>query len=179
MDSPGAVAVLDKDNRLKPTWRLSEAMLKAGTMAPSVESVDQDGNPFRLADLRGQWVVLYFYPADETYGCTREACAFRDNLSELSKEGAVVVGVSVQDEHSHLRFAQHHGLTFKLVADSGKRVTRAYDVLGILGVAKRVTYLIDPEGKIRDVYRSETRPESHVAYVRNRLQQLRHDRPAT
>jgi len=147
-------------------------MLKAGTEAPAVESVDQNGARFLLNDLRGRWVVLYFYPADETYGCTREACAFRDNLTALAAEGAVVVGVSTQDEHSHLKFAQHHGLTFKLVADPGKRVTRAYDVLGFLGVAKRVTYLIDPTGKIRDVYRSEARPESHVSYVRERLRSL-------
>ena len=153
-------------------------MLKAGAMAPEVDSVDQYGNPFRLSGLRGKWVVLYFYPKDDTTGCRMEACAFRDNLSSIAAEGAVVVGVSVQDQHSHLQFAQHHGLTFQLVADEGKHITRDYDVLGVLGLAKRVTYLIDPEGKIRDIYRSEVRPESHVGYVRSRLRELKAHTPS-
>ncbi|HKZ48457.1 MAG TPA: peroxiredoxin [Thermoplasmata archaeon] len=148
-------------------------MLKAGTSAPEVQSVDQAGNPFRLADLRGRWVVLYFYPADETYGCTREACAFRDNMEDLAKEGAEVVGVSVQDQESHKRFAEHHALRFRLLADPGKRICRTYEALGFLGVAKRITYLIDPEGRIRFAYRSEIDPVSHVERVKGRLREMR------
>ena len=143
-----------------------------GEPAPEVLSVDQHGRPFHLSQLRGRWVVLYFYPKDETVGCTREACAFRDNLSVLTSAGAEVVGVSVQDRAAHLQFAQRYDLPFRLLADPQKRITTAYDALGILGLAKRVTYLVGPDGHIRDVYRSELQPASHVDHVRTRLLEL-------
>lgn len=144
-------------------------MLDAGLSAPDFEGVDQGGQPFRLADLRGRWVILYFYPKDETSGCTAEACAFRDQLEAFRGLGAEVVGVSVQDQESHARFAKRHSLPFRLVADPDKRITRLYDVLGFLGVAKRVTYLIDPQGVIRDAYRSEVSPRSHVDRAQEKL----------
>ena len=147
-------------------------MLEVGEIAPTVEGVDQHGSPLRLSDLRGRWVILYFYPKDETTGCTAEACAFRDQLDAFHGLGAEVVGVSVQDEDSHRQFAERHRLTFRLLADPEKKVTRAYDVLGFLGVAKRVTYLIDPHGRIRDVYRSEVSPRSHVDRAREKLREF-------
>ncbi|HEV8595198.1 MAG TPA: peroxiredoxin [Thermoplasmata archaeon] len=147
-------------------------MLDPGGTAPDFTAKDHEGNDFRLSGLRGTWVVLYFYPKDETVGCTAEACTFRDNLEAIQGLGAAVVGVSVQDVESHRQFAAHHRLNFRLVADPDKHVTRSYGALGILGVAKRVTYLIDPQGNIRDAYRSEINPTSHVEHARQRLREL-------
>ena len=147
-------------------------MLDPGRAAPEFCATDQDGRALRLSSLRGSWVVLYFYPKDETVGCTAEACAFRDNLEAIADLGAVVVGVSVQDAASHRDFAAHHRLNFGLVADPDKRIAKAYDALGFLGVARRITYLIDPEGRIRDAYRSEVDPKGHVDHARQRLRDL-------
>ncbi len=144
-------------------------MLKAGNSAPAFEALDQNGNPFRLADLRGSWVVLYFYPKDETTGCTAEACTFRDEMADFMELGAKVVGVSTQGVESHRSFAEHHSLNFTLVADEEKVVSRLYETVGILGVNRRVTYLIDPHGNIASVYRSEARPRSHVEWARREL----------
>jgi peroxiredoxin Q/BCP len=144
-------------------------MLSAGVDAPDFQALDQDGNPFRLADLRGSWVVLYFYPKDETIGCTAEACTFRDQMDDFMELGAKVVGVSTQGVASHRSFADHHRLNFTLVSDEDKAVSRLYQTLGILGVSRRVTYLIDPEGRIAGAYRSEARPKSHVEWARGQL----------
>ncbi len=144
-------------------------MLKAGNAAPVFEARDQNGDPIRLADLRGSWVVLYFYPKDETTGCTAEACTFRDEMADFTELGAKVVGVSTQGVESHRSFADHHSLNFTLVADDDKVVSRLYETVGILGVNRRVTYLIDPEGQIAGVYRSEARPRSHVEWAREQL----------
>ncbi|MCL4324497.1 MAG: peroxiredoxin [Candidatus Thermoplasmatota archaeon] len=144
-------------------------MLESGTAAPEISSIDQNGAPFRLSELRGHWVALYFYPKDDTPGCTAEACAFRDNMESLTKLGLTVVGVSTQDAESHQKFARKYNLAFHLVADPQKEVTGAYDSLGAFGMAKRVTYLIDPQGTIRDVYESGFKPTSHVTHVRDFL----------
>lgn len=144
-------------------------MLEIGEEAPEFEAVDQRGDPFGLRDLRGSWVVLYFYPKDETVGCTAEACAFRDSMEEVASLGAKVVGVSTQSVESHLAFAEHHGLNFTLVADEDRMVSRLYGALGILGVNRRVTYIIDPDCRIADIYRSEVQPRSHVEHVRGWL----------
>ncbi len=144
-------------------------MLKAGNSAPAFEALDQDGDPVRLADLRGSWVALYFYPKDETTGCTAEACTFRDEMADFRELGAKVVGVSTQGVESHRSFAEHHSLNFTLVADEDKGVSRLYETVGILGMNRRVTYLIDPQGKIAGVYRSEARPRSHVEWARELL----------
>ncbi|HYS71486.1 MAG TPA: peroxiredoxin [Thermoplasmata archaeon] len=147
-------------------------MLPVGEMAPDFESVDQDGKPFRLSSIRGRWTILYFYPKDETVGCTAEACTFRDNMEAFEGLGAEVVGVSVQDRESHRKFAEHHRLNFRLVADPEKSITRAYGALGLLGVARRVTYLIDPDGRIRDAHRSEVDPKGHVDHAREKLREF-------
>ncbi len=144
-------------------------MLSPGVDAPDFQALDEDGEPFRLVDLRGSWVVLYFYPKDETIGCTAEACTFRDQMADFRTLGTKVVGVSTQGVESHRSFADHHSLNFTLVADEDKVVSRLYETLGILGVNRRVTYLIDPEGTIAGVYRSETRPKSHVEWARGQL----------
>ncbi len=136
-------------------------LLEPGTKAPEFSGVDQDGKSIRLADFAGQPVVLYFYPADMTTGCTMEACAFRDEKDQFQAAGAVVLGVSTQGEASHREFSAKHNLNFPLVADPSKEICRAYNTLGLLGVAKRVTYVIGPDGTIVDAFKS-INPKPHV-----------------
>jgi len=135
-------------------------LLAAGTKAPDFETPDQDGRTVRLRDFAGRPVVLYFYPEDDTPGCTREACAFRDDLEAFQERGAAVLGVSTQDETSHRAFREKHGLTFPLLADNRKEISRAYNALGLLGIAKRVTYVIGPDGTILAAFR-RLDPRSH------------------
>lgn len=136
-------------------------ILSPGTKAPAFSGVDQDGKPIRLADYAGRPVVLYFYPADMTMGCTMEACAFRDEQDKFQELGAVVLGVSTQDGASHREFREKHNLNFPLIADPSKEICRAYNALGLMGVAKRVTYVIGPDGTIVDSFKSMN-PKPHV-----------------
>lgn len=136
-------------------------MLKPGDPAPNFEAVTQDGSPLRLKDFAGRKLVLYFYPKDETPGCTRQACSLRDYDAEIKARGAAIVGVSTQNQASHQRFADRHGLGFPLLADPDATVARAYGalgggglldkVVGALGLARRVTFIIDEEGRIAHV----------------------------
>ena len=130
---------------------------KPGDTAPDFRLVDQNGTIKSLSDFSGQWVVLYFYPKDDTPGCTKEACSFRDDLTTLEKLGAKVVGVSVDDSDSHSKFASKYHLPFPLLADSDGKVADSYGALTnllVLKIAKRYTFLIDPKGKIAKVYLS-------------------------
>ena len=128
-----------------------------GTAAPGFSLPDQNGATRRLSEWRGRWVVLYFYPKDDTPGCTTEACAFRDDLARLTALDAQVVGISVDDTVSHKAFAEKYSLPFPLLADTTAEVARQYgalsDWLGIK-VAKRYTFLVDPAGRIARVYLS-------------------------
>lgn len=144
-------------------------ILPPGTKAPDFQGMDQDGKPVRLADYAGRPVVLYFYPADMTTGCTMEACAFRDEQAQFQELGAAVLGVSVQDVASHREFREKYRLNFPLVADPEKQICRAYHTLGLVGMAKRVTYVIGPDGTIVDAFKS-INPKPHVARA---LQALR------
>jgi peroxiredoxin Q/BCP len=126
-----------------------------GSPAPDFTLRSQENQPVSLSALRGQWVVLYFYPKDFTSGCTVEAHNFQRDLAEYQKRNAVILGVSVQDEASHKQFCTKEGLNFKLLADTNKEVSRNYDSLLNLGVAKlssRHTFLIDPQGTLRNVW---------------------------
>ncbi len=128
---------------------------KAGEAAPDFSLPDQNGVMHSLKEFSGKWLVLYFYPKDDTPGCTQEACAFRDDLHKLRALGAEVVGISVDDGKSHAEFAQKYHLPFPLLADSGKEVATRYGVLmnlGFMQFAKRYTFLIDPQGKVSKVY---------------------------
>lgn len=136
-------------------------LLEPGTKAPDFSALDQDGKAVHLADYAGRPVVLYFYPADMTTGCTIEACTFRDELGDFQAAGAAVLGVSTQDEASHRAFRAKHNLNFPLVADPSKAICRSYRTLGLLGVAKRVTYVIGPDGTILDAFKS-INPKPHV-----------------
>ncbi len=127
----------------------------AGSAAPDFTLSSQDGQPVKLSALRGQWVVLYFYPKDFTSGCTVEAHNFQRDLAEYQKRNAVILGVSVQDEKSHKQFCAKEGLNFKLLADTHKEVSKSYDSVLNLGIAKlssRHTFLIDPKGVVRKVW---------------------------
>jgi len=126
-----------------------------GSPAPDFTLNSQDGQPVKLSALRGHWVVLYFYPKDFTSGCTTEARNFQRDLSEYQKRNAIILGVSVQDEATHKQFCAKEGLNFKLLADTKKQVSKSYDSLINLGIAKlssRHTFLIDPQGAVRKVW---------------------------
>ncbi len=157
----GAVVSFDAMSRLAPNavWTLvfilgcsSSRLLAPGTRAPTFEALDQDAHRHRLGDDRGHPVVLYFYPRDGTPGCTREACSFRDVWNRFLDIGARVLGVSTDDVASHASFAREHHIPFPLLADPDGTIVRAYGVGRILGMASRVTYLIDGEGIVRRVF---------------------------
>ena len=124
--------------------------LAVGTDAPAFTVKDTNGSAVSLADFAGKTVVLYFYPKDDTPGCTKQACSFRDAQAEYQGKDIVVLGVSADDEVSHQQFTQKYNLSFPLLADTEKAMIKAYDVDGG-GYAKRVTYVIDGNGKIIDV----------------------------
>jgi peroxiredoxin Q/BCP len=148
-------------------FRLTSNELAEGDAAPAFALADQDGETRRLADYRGQWVVLYFYPKDDTPGCTAEACNFRDDVPRLRQLGAQVLGVSLDSRKSHAAFAEEHHLPFPLLADRDGEVARAYGAyfgLGPLRFAKRHTVIIDPEGRIARLYR-QVKPASHSDQV--------------
>lgn len=140
---------------------------QVGQLAPPFSVEDQNGKIQRLSDYQGQWLVLYFYPKDETPGCTKEACAYRDDIQKIRKLGAAVVGVSIDDASSHAEFAQNHHLPFPLLADKDGTVARLYgserNLLGVK-IAKRNTFIIDPKGYIAKVYES-VNAESNPAEV--------------
>ena len=146
-------------------------MLANGTLAPEFELHDQDGQRQSLSRLleRGS-LVLYFYPADFTPGCTKEACAFRDLQADLERAHLRIVGVSPQDVDSHRRFADKHGLKFTLLSDPDKKVIRQYELDGPLGFGvRRGTYLIGADGVIRDSVLADLRIAAHERFVENAL----------
>jgi len=126
---------------------------KAGEKAPSIEATDHDGKPWKLADLTGkQAVIVYFYPRDDTPGCTKEACGFRDQLSDLTKLGVTVVGVSRDDAESHRKFREKHQLNFPLLVDTDGKVTEAYGASAPdRPRSRRVSFLIGKDGKVLHV----------------------------
>lgn len=134
-------------------------MLKEGDVAPDFSTRDAAGNPVSLSDFRGQRVALYFYPKDDTPGCTKQACSFRDAFAEFEEQGIKVLGVSLDDEASHQAFASKYSLPFTLLSDTDRSVSEAYGVYGeqtwgdrkFMGVARK-TFLIDEEGKIKKVF---------------------------
>lgn len=125
--------------------------LSVGTQAPAFTVTDTNGNTVNLSDHTGKTVVLYFYPKDDTPGCTKEACGFRDNYSVYQGKDIVVFGISMDDEASHQRFTQKYNLPFPLLADVKGEMSKAYDVDGG-GYSRRVTYVIDGSGAIVKVY---------------------------
>jgi peroxiredoxin Q/BCP len=145
--------------------------LKEGDEAPDFTALTNDGGKVSLSDLKGKPVILYFYPRDDTPGCTKEACAFRDEFAAFKKKGAVVLGVSTDSGKSHDKFAAKFKLPFTLVADEDKQIVEAYGVWGeksFMGRkykgTHRVTFLIGPEGRIKKVW-PEVKPAEHAREV--------------
>src|ERR671929_2378710 len=134
-------------------------MVKEGEAAPDFEARDAEGATVKLSDLRGQKVALYFYPKDDTPGCTKQACSLRDGHAELQRRGIKVIGVSLDDERSHRKFAEKYSLPFTLLADTDHAVADAFGVYGekqfmgkkYMGVTRK-TFLIDERGKIKKVF---------------------------
>jgi peroxiredoxin Q/BCP len=139
-------------------------MVEVGTTAPDFSLPSGDGRQVSLADYRGKKnVVLYFYPADESQGCTAEACSFRDSYETFSAAGAEVIGISSDSPESHESFSAHHNLPFVLLSDTGKRVRRLYGVPSTFGLLPgRVTYVIDKNGVVRHIFKSQSHPGKHV-----------------
>jgi peroxiredoxin Q/BCP len=146
-------------------------MVEEGQEAPDFELTSDAGERIRLSQFRGKPVVLYFYPRDDTPGCTAQACGIRDSYDDFERRGAVVLGVSPDEETSHVKFKQKYGLPFTLLADPEHEVAEQYGVWGekkymgrtYMGV-ERSTFLIDPEGRIAKVMR-RVKPDTHVERV--------------
>jgi thioredoxin-dependent peroxiredoxin len=146
-------------------------MAKEGATAPAFKTTNTDGESVSLKDLRGQKVVLYFYPKDDTPGCTKEACSFRDAYAKFKKRGITILGVSPDSEKAHQKFTAKYKLPFTLLADTDHSIADAYGVYGekkfmgrtYMGV-HRTTFLIDEKGKIKKVF-EKVKPEDHANEV--------------
>jgi thioredoxin-dependent peroxiredoxin len=153
-----------------------ELKLKEGDKAPEFTALTQNGARVSLSDFKGKPVILYFYPRDDTPGCTKEACGFRDGFAEFKKKGAVLLGVSIDSPKSHAKFADKYKLPFTLVADEDKAIVQAYGVWGekkfmgrkYMGT-HRVTFLIGRDGKIQKIWLA-VKPDQHAAEVLAALQ---------
>lgn len=146
-----------------------------GAPAPEFKLQDQNGKWHELKDYQGKWVALYFYPKDQTPGCTTQACEFRDNIFAFRDAGAVILGVSVDDVESHKKFSEKHGLPFPILADADKKTAKEYGVLkrflGTFELARRDTFLIDPQGKIVRHY-ADVDPKGHSQVVLKDIKEL-------
>lgn len=159
---------------LGSTFALAE-QVTVGQAAPDFELRDQDGEIHSIEDYRGKWVALYFYPKDNTPGCTTEACDFRDNIFAFRSADCQILGVSLDDEESHKAFSEKHGLPFPLLADTEGTTADAYGVKSkMMGmtIAKRQTFLIDPEGNIAKHY-EKVDPDGHSRQVLADLELLK------
>lgn len=142
-----------------------------GQQAPDFAGKDQNGNQVKLSDYRGKKVILYFYPKDDTPGCTKEACNLRDNYQELKNQGFEILGVSVDDEASHQKFIDKYDLPFTLIADTDKEIVNQYGVWGEKNMygkkfmgTNRWTYIIDEEGKIEHIFK-KVKSADHTAQI--------------
>ena len=145
-----------------------------GSMAPDFSLTDQHGKTHRLGDYAGRWLVLYFYPRDDTPGCTQEACRFRDDIGVLGDLGAAVLGVSMDDTRSHAEFAGKYQLPFPLLSDPDGRTAADYDSLlnlGLVKFARRHTFIIGPDGRIAARF-DKVNPAVHVQEVAHALRKL-------
>ncbi len=147
------------------------SLLSVGAAAPDFEASDQNGRTVRLSELRSKKVILYFYPKDDTPGCTKEACGFRDGYQALQAAGYVVLGVSADDVASHKRFAEKYNLPFSLLADPERKIIKAYGAWGTKNMygktyegTLRVTYIIDENGHIAAVF-PKVKPETHAQEI--------------
>ncbi len=149
-------------------------IVRVGDKAPDFTLPSQMGDDVTLSEFFGKKnVVLYFYPKDETKGCTKEACTFRDNYEELTNLGAEVIGVSGQSVESHKSFASHYGLPFILISDEGNNARELYGVPSSMGIIPgRVTYIIDKKGIVRHIFNSQTQAQKHVEEAKKTLLEI-------
>ena len=168
-----AIAIIAVTVAIRPRFARAE-LLKEGQIAPPFTTQMVSGeqvNPMSLADFHGKKVILYFYPKDETSGCTKEACAFRDGYSRYTNAGLVVLGCSVDSADAHKDFIRKNSLPFPLLLDPDKKIATAYGAangIPILGLDRRITYVIDENGKIIKVYPSVD-PSTHAIEILNDL----------
>ena len=153
-------------------------ILRENTKAPDFTLTDQEGKTHKLSDYKGKWILLYFYPKDDTPGCTKEACAIRDSWAGFAKRGAVVLGVSTDSVKSHEKFSQKYKLSFTILSDENKEVVKKYGVWGekkfigrIFQGTKRVSFLISPALRIAKVY-EKVKPTIHAEQVLSDLDQF-------
>jgi peroxiredoxin Q/BCP len=153
--------------------------VKVGDKAPDFTLPSQMGDNVTLSEFIGKKnIVLYFYPKDESPGCTKEACSFRDSYEELTRLGAEVLGVSGQSVESHKSFATHYGLPFILLSDEDNTVRKLYGVPSTMGIIPgRVTYIIDKKGVVRSIFSSQTQAAKHVQEATDALKQIEQDQP--
>lgn len=145
-----------------PVTGAIKGWLQEGDLAPDFTLLDQSQRPWSLGALRGRWVVLFFYPHDGSFGCTAEACEFRDQFAEFKRCGAEVIGISSDSIESHQIFAAAHRLPYPILSDAKEAVRRLYGVPKTLGVIRsRVTFIIDPEGRLRRRYSSQFNFRAH------------------
>jgi thioredoxin-dependent peroxiredoxin len=159
---------------LLPISFASLAQIKVGSKAPNFTLRDQNSIQHQLSDYEGSWVILYFYPKDDTPGCTTQACDFRDAVKRIIASKSNVFGVSLDSVESHKRFAAKNNLPFSLLSDESGEVSEAYDSLNnfmSFKSAKRNTFIIDPDGKVAKIYLS-VKPSTHSQMVLNDLNQL-------
>ena len=159
---------------LLPISLASLAQIKVGSKAPNFTLSDQNSIQHQLSDYEGSWVILYFYPKDDTPGCTTQACDFRDAVKRIIASKSNVFGVSLDSVESHKRFADKNNLPFSLLSDESGEVSEAYDSLNnfmSFKSAKRNTFIIDPDGKVAKIYLS-VKPSTHSQMVLNDLNQL-------
>ena len=159
---------------LLPISLASLAQIKVGSKAPNFTLSDQNSIQHQLSDYEGSWVILYFYPKDDTPGCTTQACDFRDAVKRIIASKSNVFGVSLDSVESHKRFADKNNLPFSLLSDESGEVAEAYDSLNnfmSFKSAKRNTFIIDPDGKVAKIYLS-VKPSTHSQMVLNDLNQL-------
>lgn len=143
----------------------------AGAQAPAITAKLHTGEAFTLEQRRGQWTVLYFYPRDGTPGCTKQACAFRDNISHITDKGAAVYGISRDSVEKHKAFVDEHQLPYPLISDASGDITKAYGVSGVFGMSKRWTFIVDPTLTIREV-RQDVDPTMDAKQVAASLSNL-------
>jgi thioredoxin-dependent peroxiredoxin len=149
-------------------------MLQPGTQAPDFTTTLDDGTPFRLSEaIKERAVVLYFYPKDDSKGCTIQACSFRDRFEDITAKGAMLVGISTDDEASHANFRQKHDLPFPLIADKDQSIQKAYEARSLFGIARaRVTYVIGRDGLIHGTIRHDIAIGRHVTDVLEVLEKI-------
>jgi peroxiredoxin Q/BCP len=155
--------------------------VKVGDKAPDFTLPSQMGDNVTLSEFFGKKnIVLYFYPKDESPGCTREACSFRDSYEEFTNLGAEVIGVSAQGVASHKAFATHYGLPFILLSDEDNKVRRLYGVSSTMGIIPgRVTFIIDRQGIVRHIFSSQIQAERHVEEAKKILEELENEKQPT